>query len=98
MAKFLVEASYSDEGLKGLIRDKAAGRRAAAAQALTLTVEELDQTLSKASAISRLVRDDQGTTTAAPSMASFLTAMSAWLASAKGNVVTRGRRPISPAS
>lgn len=34
MAKFLVEASYSAEGLKGLIKDKAAGRRAAIAQAL----------------------------------------------------------------
>jgi|SRR5579871_174611 uncharacterized protein with GYD domain len=35
MAKFLVEASYSAEGLKGLIKDKAAGRRAAIAQALS---------------------------------------------------------------
>ena len=34
MAKFLVEASYTADGLKGLIRDKASGRQAAVAQAM----------------------------------------------------------------
>ena len=34
MAKFLVEASYTAGGLKGLIKDKASGRKAAVVQAL----------------------------------------------------------------
>jgi len=34
MAKYLVEASYTAEGLKGLIKDKASGRKAAVVQAL----------------------------------------------------------------
>lgn len=34
MAKFLVEANYTAEGLKGLIKDKAAGRNAAVEQTL----------------------------------------------------------------
>jgi hypothetical protein len=34
MAKYLVEASYTAEGLKGLIKDKASGRKAAVAKAL----------------------------------------------------------------
>ena len=34
MPKFLVEASYTAEGLKGLIKDKASGRKAVVAQAL----------------------------------------------------------------
>ena len=34
MAKYLVEASYTAEGLKGLIKDKASGRKAAVMQAL----------------------------------------------------------------
>jgi uncharacterized protein with GYD domain len=34
MPKYLVEASYTAEGLKGLIKDKASGRKAAVAQAL----------------------------------------------------------------
>jgi uncharacterized protein with GYD domain len=34
MPKFLVEASYTAEGLKGLQRDKATGRRAAVAKAV----------------------------------------------------------------
>ena len=29
MAKFLIHASYSPDGLKGLVKDKASGRRAA---------------------------------------------------------------------
>jgi uncharacterized protein with GYD domain len=33
MAKYLVEASYSVDGLKGLQKDKAAGRKAAVAKA-----------------------------------------------------------------
>jgi len=34
MAKFLVEATYTAEGYKGLARDKASGRKAAIAQAV----------------------------------------------------------------
>src|SRR5712675_1477192 len=34
MAKFLVEATYTAEGLKGLIKDTASGRKAAVVQAL----------------------------------------------------------------
>ena len=34
MAKYLVQATYTAEGLQGLIRDKASGRRAAVARAL----------------------------------------------------------------
>ena len=34
MPKYLVEASYSADGLKGLQKDKAAGRRAAVAKAV----------------------------------------------------------------
>ena len=34
MAKYLVEASYTTDGLKGLAKDKASGRRAAVQKAL----------------------------------------------------------------
>jgi uncharacterized protein with GYD domain len=34
MAKYLVQATYTAEGLQGLIRDKASGRRAAVTRAL----------------------------------------------------------------
>ena len=34
MAKFLIEARYTAEGLKGLLKDKASGRRAAVNTAL----------------------------------------------------------------
>ena len=34
MPKYLVEASYTAESLKGLVKDKASGRKAAVAQAL----------------------------------------------------------------
>ena len=34
MAKYLVEASYTAEGLKGLQKEKASGRKAAVAEAL----------------------------------------------------------------
>ena len=34
MAKFLIEGSYSSEGLKGLEKDKASGRRAAVLKAV----------------------------------------------------------------
>jgi uncharacterized protein with GYD domain len=34
MPKYLVEASYTAEGLKGLIKDKASGRKAVVTQAL----------------------------------------------------------------
>ena len=42
MAKFLIQASYTTEGLKGLMKDKASGRRAAveaAAKSLGGSVE-----------------------------------------------------------
>ena len=42
MAKFLVEASYTAEGLKGLIKDTASGRKAAVEQALTALGGKLD--------------------------------------------------------
>jgi uncharacterized protein with GYD domain len=44
MPKYLVEASYTDEGLKGLIKDKASGRAAAvqkAAQSLNGKMDEI---------------------------------------------------------
>ena len=44
MPKYLVEASYTDEGLKGLIKDKATGRAAAvqkAAQSLGGKLNEI---------------------------------------------------------
>ena len=34
MAKYLLQTSYSSDGLKGLARDKASGRKAAAGEAL----------------------------------------------------------------
>jgi uncharacterized protein with GYD domain len=34
MAKFLIQASYSPDGLKGLMKDKASGRRAAVSKML----------------------------------------------------------------
>ena len=34
MAKYLIEAAYTAEGLQGLIRDKATGRKAVVARAL----------------------------------------------------------------
>jgi uncharacterized protein with GYD domain len=35
MAKFLIEGSYTPEGLRGLMKDKASGRQAAVGQALS---------------------------------------------------------------
>jgi uncharacterized protein with GYD domain len=35
MAKYLIEASYTAEGLKGLAKDKASGRKAAVTKAVT---------------------------------------------------------------
>jgi len=34
MAKYLVQATYSAEGIKGVIKDKASGRKAAIEKAL----------------------------------------------------------------
>jgi uncharacterized protein with GYD domain len=34
MAKFLIQATYSPDGLKGLMRDKASGRKAAVTKAM----------------------------------------------------------------
>jgi len=42
MPTYLVEASYTAEGLKGLIRDKASGRKAVVAQALADLGGKLD--------------------------------------------------------
>ena len=42
MPKYLVEASYTAEGLKGLIKDKASGRKAVVAQALADLGGKLD--------------------------------------------------------
>ena len=42
MAKYLIAASYTADGLKGLIRDKASGRRAAVAKALEAVGGKVD--------------------------------------------------------
>ena len=42
MPKFLLEASYTAEGLQGLIKDKASGRKAAITQALANVGGKLD--------------------------------------------------------
>jgi uncharacterized protein with GYD domain len=43
MPKYLVEASYTDEGLKGLIKDKASGRAAAVQKAAQSLGGKLDE-------------------------------------------------------
>jgi uncharacterized protein with GYD domain len=43
MPKYLVEASYTDEGLKGLIKDKATGRAAAVQKAAQSLGGKLDE-------------------------------------------------------
>jgi hypothetical protein len=59
MPKYLIQASYTAEGLRGLQKDKASGRRQAMSLAIAasglvrlkttplLTVEEADQALAK---------------------------------------------------
>lgn len=42
MAKFLIAASYTAEGLRGLAKDKAAGRKTAVEQALASVGGKLD--------------------------------------------------------
>ena len=42
MAKFMIEASYTAEGLRGLQKDKASGRRAAVMQAFESAGGKLD--------------------------------------------------------
>jgi len=42
MPKFLVEANYTAEGVKGLIKDKASGRKAALTQAVKKLGGKLD--------------------------------------------------------
>ena len=42
MAKFLIEASYTAEGLRGLAKDKASGRQAAITQALAAVGGKLE--------------------------------------------------------
>ena len=46
MPKYLIEASYTAEGLRGLQKDKASGRKQAVTK-LVLTAEETDRALSK---------------------------------------------------
>jgi uncharacterized protein with GYD domain len=42
MSKYLIEASYTPEGLRGLLKDKASGRKAAVAQALAAVGGKLE--------------------------------------------------------
>jgi len=42
MAKYMIEASYTAEGLRGLAKDKASGRKAALEKALTSMGGKLD--------------------------------------------------------
>ncbi|MFZ0593921.1 MAG: GYD domain-containing protein [Bryobacteraceae bacterium] len=42
MPKFLIEASYTAEGIKGLTKDKASGRRSAVEKALTAAGGKLE--------------------------------------------------------
>ena len=42
MAKYLIEASYTAEGVRGLVKDKASGRQAAVKQALAAVGGKLD--------------------------------------------------------
>src|SRR5579885_980511 len=42
MAKFMIQASYTAEGLKGLLKDKASGRRDAIAKAMESVGGRLD--------------------------------------------------------
>ena len=42
MPKFLVEANYTAEGIKGLVKDKASGRKAALTQAVRKLGGKLD--------------------------------------------------------
>ena len=64
MPKYLVEASYTDEGLKGLIKDKATGRAAAvkkAAQALGGRLDEIYYTFGENDVIILLDLPDNAT-------------------------------------
>ena len=47
MAKFLIAASYTPEGLRGLAKDKASGRRKAVHDALAALGGKLDATTEK---------------------------------------------------
>lgn len=42
MAKFMIQASYTAEGLKGLQKDKASGRRDAVAKAFEMVGGKLE--------------------------------------------------------
>jgi uncharacterized protein with GYD domain len=42
MAKFLVQATYSSEGIKGVLKDKASGRKAALEKALASVGAKLE--------------------------------------------------------
>jgi uncharacterized protein with GYD domain len=66
MAKFLLQASYTAEGLKGLMKDKASGRRAAveaAAKSVGGSVESIYFTFGSDDVI--LIMDMPDNTTAA---------------------------------
>jgi uncharacterized protein with GYD domain len=65
--KYLVEASYTDEGLKGLIKDKATGRAAAvqkAAQSLGGKLDEIYYTFGDKDVILLLDMPDNATVAA----------------------------------
>ena len=67
MPKYLVEGSYTDEGLKGLIKDKASGRAAAvqkAAQSLGGKMDEIYYTFGDNDVILLLDMPDNATVAA----------------------------------
>ena len=67
MPKYLVEGSYTDEGLKGLIKDKASGRAAAiqkAAQSLGGKMDEIYYTFGDTDVILLLDMPDNATVAA----------------------------------
>ncbi|HXP73696.1 MAG TPA: hypothetical protein VN823_06075 [Stellaceae bacterium] len=47
MPKFLIQGSYTAEGLKGLQKDKASGRRAAVASAMEALGGKLDAIITR---------------------------------------------------
>jgi uncharacterized protein with GYD domain len=64
MPKYLVEGSYTDEGLKGLIKDKATGRAAAiqkAAQSLGGKLDDIYYTFGNSDVILILDLPDNAT-------------------------------------
>lgn len=67
MAKFLVQATYTAEGLKGLLKDKASGRKAAITKAVSSLggkVESVYYTLGDYDAVVIFDLPDNGTAVA----------------------------------